>query len=1165
MAFRVASGSVKGKRRSSRATAAAGAADEEVPQAWSLRAVARRLDYMIGQVTPDEFAWQDANYDRDSALGRELLFLMANDEWVRSTSEIIDIARPDAIETAIDFDIDLSRITHEAFRDRSGQIWLPIVLPPLRQTPPGTEPFSTLAVVDAFGNPLVPLPRADVRRRLAAGLAEIIVNVAAARLSDVGDQEFAGGRDHRLVLSAAIYRLLRDETVPAPLLISDGPVRPASMEPMGQIDRARHEVGAVLTAFAGLLTEPDLESRGGWAAARQLAERALLVLSALTRSAIIVIRADRVQPPTVLSVRLPGRALHRATARWADVFGPAATSHRRWASFRTWWRKLSRIWRRLRITNWIFPSASWQLDVLLPSAEADRQVRVNLPGISPDPSLAMRTQFDVRCERPFPMRQLATVTSQLLQADPDWPSALRQSLADLALAKADAVEAILRDHHVGAGPAREAFGPDRAVAQTRDFRARLGGLRSALREIATRHGDSGAAHEALTRAWAGGGWLAWPMQRRTSIDTISPGVVAARARVIDDARQRSAVTSARMEVRFAVTDSTYLAAARQTGRINALLMFVVLLFFSLAHELGFPGRQVSPEVLVLVLTLYSAIRLRLPDRSTARGVLEPSGVLLIIFTILPTVILAVAIALFHSLAWIMTWAGSCLALQLSEQWLMRYIQRRAPSLGVAAQSEPGLLLYTDAPDYSHDVVLHSNWWRRTTAEALMLGRPAYGYLIWQHDNQQELSSLLAGYAPKSQVEQPVNVLALLRSGTWAQGLNFVMLREQLDRPPGNTVQVDLDPGLLTLSEDATSMISIFLGVPADAEAKIAQHPITVALRMAAALGLVVSEIQLPIPAPELRYAHLLWGRVQLNVRPEQLDHIQDFMASLIELTTTTVVAIRSRTDGKPRILNPLPRPAGTAAESGSAGHSRLVLATDLDVVARSGARHDDDAIPAWRLMALCADWRMGIEAQMLAGLDPDLVLVGLTNAILCGQSVLVLLCRGARQEAASDDPALLRAAFFNCWQSRDELGIAPPHPLLRVHVRTPDRPSATIAVLKSLHDAIDDEFPHVFNRRDLNVWYAQAMVRDGNMAHVKLTIVLPIDLDSGTSPAAEWDRRVFARLEHRALASLALRMADGDQNTESVVTPAEAPPATVIRLGLVRMPDSSMHAQSQAD
>ena len=40
--------------------------------------VAVRLDYMVSQITPEEFRWQDANYDRDSALGRELLFLIAD-------------------------------------------------------------------------------------------------------------------------------------------------------------------------------------------------------------------------------------------------------------------------------------------------------------------------------------------------------------------------------------------------------------------------------------------------------------------------------------------------------------------------------------------------------------------------------------------------------------------------------------------------------------------------------------------------------------------------------------------------------------------------------------------------------------------------------------------------------------------------------------------------------------------------------------------------------------------------------------------------------------------------------------------------------------------------------------------------------------------------------
>ncbi len=1168
---------------------------------------------MIGEVTLDEFAWQDANYDRDSALGRELLFLIANDGWIRSTSEIIDIGRSDAIETAIDVDIELSRVTHEAFRDWSGQIWLPIVvLPPFQQL--REEPFSTLTVTDASGTLLMTLPRADVRHRLAAALTEIIVNVVAARHCDVSEQAFDASRDHRLVLSAAIYRLLRDETVPAPLLNSDDPMRTAPREPMARIDRARHEIGTMLAAFADLLTHPDPAPHAGKAAARQLTERAILVLSALTRSTVIVIPADRHQHATVLTVRLPGRALHLAPARWADVFGPTATSHRRWTSSRKWRR-------RLRVTNWIFPSASLHLDLLLPSADADRQVRVNLPdGISPDPTLvfARRAELDVRCERPFPMRQLATVTSQLLQADVAWPAPLRQSLADLALAKASAVAATLRDHHVGAGPAEKGFGPYRAKAETWAFREKLGSLTAALREMATQRGDSGAAREALTKAWADGGWLDMPMQRRSSTDTISPGVVAARVRVIDEAWQRSAVNSARMEVPIAVTDSAYYSAALLSGWINTLLISVELLFFPLASKLGLLAeRQVSAEVLALVLTLFSAIqlgRIERTDRSTVRGVLVPSGNPLIIATILPTVILAVAIAFYRSLAWVMIWAGICLALQQFELWLMWYIQRRAlhralrtgsDDTDVQPRHEADLLFFTDAPDYSHDAVLHSTWWRRTTAEALMIGRPAYGYLIWQRDRQQALSSLLASARPagkpgsrasqllhrlsrtdqdqaapagepggqaggvsKSPLEQPVNVLALQRSGTGAQSLNFVVFRDQPDDllgiTPENTTRIDLDPGLLTLAEDATGVISVFLGVPLDAELKVARHPITLALHIAAAHGLVVHEIQLPIPAPDVRHAHLRWGRVQLNVRPEELDHIQVFMADLVVLAATAVVGIQSRADGMPRILNPQSQPAESAPASRPVDHAWPVLATDLDVVAGSMARRGDDASHSWRLMALCEDWRAGIESEMLAGLDPGLALVGLTAAILYGQSVLMLLCRGAEGQASSDDPRLRPAIFFDRWQSRSELGAVLSSPVLRVHMRTPDRPGATVAVLSSLREAIQHEFPHAFNGGDWNVWYARAVVRDGNMAHVQLTIVLPVGPDGDSAPASGWDPNVFSRIERRTFALLALKMADGQYYAEPPVTATETLPNTMIRLGLVRMPD--LHwAQSQAD
>ena len=203
-------------------------------------------------------------------------------------------------------------------------------------------------------------------------------------------------------------------------------------------------------------------------------------------------------------------------------------------------------------------------------------------------------------------------------------------------------------------------------------------------------------------------------------------------------------------------------------------------------------------------------------------------------------------------------------------------------------------------------------------------------------------------------------------------------------------------------------------------------------------------------APDVSYAHLQWGRVQVNVGPEELGRVQIFLASLVALTTATIIGIQSRADGIPRILNP--QPGGSANPDQPADQARLLLATDLDVVSRSGVRNSDGSARTWRLVAICADWRVGIEGRLLACLDPDLALVGLTAAILYGQSVLLLLCHRAPGQAIGDNPRL-RGVVFDRWLSRNELGTATPQPLLRVHLRTPDRPGATVAVLDSLRAA----------------------------------------------------------------------------------------------------------------
>jgi hypothetical protein len=1274
----------------------------------ALRDTALRLDYMIGQITPGEFHWEDANYDRNSALGRELLFLIADTEWVRASSEAIDILRSDTVETTINIDVDLDHITHEAFRERTGRLWLPVlVLPPLQQWLPEPDPFSTLTVTDASGAPLVTLPNSDVRHRIAAALTEIIISFAATRLLDTDGQHFNPTRDHRLILSAAIYRLLRGEHVPKAVLDGEIKARQATGPQLPRIDRMRHHLGDFLKSYADLLTStnpysgtaasPDngtaslddgtpASPHGGEvdASARHLTERAIRVLRAFAESAVVVVAAERGQTPAVLTVRVPSRALHLAPARWANVLGPATPSARRWA------RPGAGRW--LHPGNWVLPRASLQLDLLLPSADADRQVQVNLPdGISPDPSrpLAARAELDIRTEQPIPFGQLADLTGQLVTVGDGWPDELQRCLADLAGARADAARESLRDHRIGASRGEPFIAASTSATITQTFRERLDELIRVLREISA-HGTADV-RRGLDAVWQDGAWLHEPMQRRTSTDAVSPGTVAARARKIEEVSQRAAPTEARMQLHVAVTDSEYFSTATLSGVMSALLMSVVLVFFACERMLKINGQQVSAEVLALVLTLFSAIqagRIERPDRSTMRGLLVPAGNPLIVASILPPVILAVAIAFSRSAVWAATWAASCVGGQVLLLSLQRLLLWRAlhRGLGIAdtVRRKTGLVLYTDAADYSYNEVLHSGWWRRTTADALLAGRPAYGYVVWQHRAPQTLHSLLHGARPASDsgypsrlqpprmpdwrrgrrpkinpaepasgagtsgvatsgagtsgagtsgaatsgaatsgwrhairaggaeqataeadlgisaLEQPANVLALQRSGTGAQSVNFAVFRDQpkadWDSAPEDIIKVDLDPGRLAPAEDATGIVGIFLGFSnADGLPPVSDHPVTAVLRTAAKHRLTVFEVQLPVPAPATAYADLRWARVQLGLRNEDVGRLPSFLSDIHQLTVAAgappspamphparlVAGVQTVAEGIPRILNPREMAAnpGPAAEHDGHGATRLVLASHLDVVAASGM-HKREAATAktWRLMAICADARSAIETKILASLPADLGLGGLTFALLHGKAVMLLLghhSAGQHPTGQRDDAELAVAAhggntdqitvYLDKWQSREDLGAAQPHPLLRVHMRTPDRPGATLEVLESLREALGELAPGSLGELDWNVWYARAVVADGDAAVIQMTIRLDVDPaqePSSGKPVSRWEAAEFSRIEQQALALAARKMAASGHSAGIADAGLDAPADTVIRVGLVNMPDLNHQARS---
>jgi hypothetical protein len=721
-------------------------------------AAAKQLQAIVGQITPEEFRWQEANYDRDSLAGRELLFLIANNEWARATSELIDLARSDAVDTTVKIDIDLDRVTHEAFRRRTGRLWLPVLLlPPLlmpqygAQQPqrlPEPDPFVTMTVTDASGVLLAALPNADVQHRISAALAEIIVNMAVARWPD-SSHGLTATRDQRLLLSAAIYRLLRRER-PGPQAYRDAARRRGIAEALPRISTARNELYRMLDAYIDMMKQPDTDpghDEGGSPApgplARRLAWRAVQVLRAFAESSVVVVAVEREFTPTVLTVQVPSRRLRRPPRQPLGF----AMLHN-WTQANAW----QGLWQRVRPSswNWVLPRAYLQVDLLLPSADADRQVQVNLPeGLSFDPSLAAaeRAEMQIRVTKLTPVDHLAWLVDQLLAVPEDWPANLAECLADLATVKADAARASLRDHR--AEPPDGTAGAARSV--TADIQNKLGALRAALDQFCA-EGDHSQSRARLREAWEDGAWLRVPMQRSTSTDRLSPGAVVTRAGMIEDVSKRAAATDAKVHIHVAVTDAEHFSIAKFTGRMNALLIGVVIFFFLLGKFLGIGNGQVSAEVLAFVLTLFSAIqasRIERPDRSTLRGLLSLAGNGLIVTSILPPVILAVALAFSRTWPWPIAWAVGCIGLQLLLQVLLQVRLRRVLERGTAPGSatQRGPSLRTDPFDYSHSEVLHSGWWRSTTADALMIGRQAYGYLVWQRGSSPTLGELLIGARP----------------------------------------------------------------------------------------------------------------------------------------------------------------------------------------------------------------------------------------------------------------------------------------------------------------------------------------------------------------------------------------------------------------------------------
>ena len=1085
---------------------------------------ADKLQRMVEAVSADEFSWQEAHYDRDSWQGRELLFLMANHEWVRATSEIVGITRSDAVETTIKVDVDLDQVTHEAFRGRKGPIWLPVaVLPPTENIRTAPDLFAT--VTDATGKPVPMLPVADLRHQASAAMAEIIVKMAISHWPAPGpSQPPVDTRDERLLLSAAIYRLLRDGSGDS----GDTGAGHAMESP--RIPKARDALRGLLGIY-----NRQLEIRFGAAAqaaetARghqftpELARRAAKILQALTESIFIVVQADFDLAPSVLTIQVPNRKLTVSKSRW------------------------------LRPSTWVIrPAGHLEIDVLLPTADADRQIQVSLPdGVSVDDSVDHPDRkagkndkrppwLDIEVHAPLPLQDLGASVKQVISAQEKARKSIDlapvvQPLLDLARAKAELALDTLRhyeDRYRDAGAARQPANGDGPV---RGPRQRLEAFVEYL------GGQDDEAPPSLEETWGRFDLEKVPLSRRLVLDQVSPQTAVVRANMIENVSQRATPKQAKVHVDVTVDDRDYFSTARSSAFMSLILMCGVLCLQVFWPVVNPNAQQPAPEVLAIVITLFATIqanRIERPDRSTLRGQLFAMGSWLIGASVLPSLTLALAFGFETRGVAADLWAGGCIL----AQFLFLVVMKRGP---LTPTGRPRLLkrrvFTTKGPDYRHFEALRSDYWRNTTADALMIGRTAYGYVVWQkvgpqkettqNSEAERISPMLRttllwdkGQPPSA----PSNVLALLRTGTQHQAVTFVVFRDKWpadeDRADaGNDTEtferrkLDLDPERLAPADSVASTVDVFVGVSRDKILKIAEHPAAIILD-AAANKLVVLDTQLPVPAPALAYRDRQWARVRVALRDaDDIQRLADFLTDICgkvaeALDESHIVAVQTVPKAP---LRPIYGPAILGSDHDSEAVSEIpVLTTDLDIVNGYTIEGESPAARTWRVLAICGDARSNIESdivQHLAAVREDFQLAGLTYALLHGTAVMVLLVhepvadqRGARagQAARPDqdlaaaleadlrkEPGCAKLRVLLCKSlTRDDLepAAADPYPMLRVRFNWQDRPGAILNVLESIGLALIEERPAIA-KKDWSVAYARVQVLVGQLGFGRLTI-----------------------------------------------------------------------------
>jgi hypothetical protein len=378
----------------------------------------------------------------------------------------------------------------------------------------------------------------------------------------------------------------------------------------------------------------------------ELAYRAIRVLQGLASSTIIVVPINFNIAPTVLTIHVPARNLIPVVDK----------------PF-TWRRPIS----LLNFHNWLIrPSGNLEIDVLLPMADAARQIQVELaegmsfekPSNKEGVAHAVLPRLEIAVRKPTPEQDLSAAPEAVASAKKlPWPPAGSQPLADLAQTKETVVADLMRHYEIR---------PERDPKSAHPADQAGGG-----------EPTSGLAGESR-------------LYRRTSVDRLEPRTLVARVEMIEDVTQHATPEYAIVHADIRVDDRDYFSAARTSAIMSMIVMAIILAsivgWHYLAHSSLRPETAVSsPEVAAIVLTLFVTIqasRMRRPDRTTLKGLLSSAGTVLIAPSVLPSLTLAVALSFGPGILGATLWVAGCIvgqALFLGFMWRGPLTAIKAPS------------------------------------------------------------------------------------------------------------------------------------------------------------------------------------------------------------------------------------------------------------------------------------------------------------------------------------------------------------------------------------------------------------------------------------------------------------------------------------------------------